>query len=52
MTMLKIGNRNRTKESTMANEVSSRSHAVFLINVDFKEKVSGEKNKTTHAKLS
>lgn len=34
MTMLKLGNRNRMKEPTMANEVSSRSHAVFLMTVE------------------
>jgi len=29
MAMLKIGNKNRTKEKTGANDVSSRSHAIL-----------------------
>lgn len=36
MTMLKVGNRNRMKEPTMANEVSSRSHAIFMLTVEVK----------------
>lgn len=42
MTMLKVGNRNRMKEPTMANEVSSRSHAVFMLTVESEDKDSQE----------
>jgi len=31
MALLKVGNRNRSKEATEANEVSSRSHAVLQV---------------------
>lgn len=31
MTMLKIGNKNRMKEATGANDVSSRSHAILMV---------------------
>ena len=31
ITMLKIGNKNRMKEPTGANEVSSRSHAILMV---------------------
>lgn len=37
MSNLRKGNRNRTQESTGANEFSSRSHAVLQISVAFKE---------------
>ena len=30
-TVLKVGNRNRSKESTGANEASSRSHAILKL---------------------
>ena len=43
MTMLKLGSRNRMKEPTMANEVSSRSHAVFLMTVE--TTISGKNGK-------
>lgn len=41
MALLKVGNKNRSKESTDANKESSRSHAIFSINVEGKEKASG-----------
>lgn len=49
MTILKIGNKNRSKEPTDANEVSSRSHAVFQLSV---ESTTNETKETTVAKLS
>lgn len=41
MNLLLIGNRRRTTEATNANQTSSRSHAVFQININ---KVSKTKN--------
>jgi kinesin family protein 18/19 len=41
MNHLLIGNRRRTTEATNANQTSSRSHAVFQININ---KVSKTKN--------
>lgn len=37
-TVLKVGNKNRTNESTGANDVSSRSHAILQIHIEVKEK--------------
>lgn len=51
VSMLRIGNKNRTMESTSANDVSSRSHAVFILNLELKEKVYQEKQKIISAKL-
>ena len=51
MTMLKLGNRNRMKEPTMANEVSSRSHAVFLMTVET-TLTNGPKKEIQTARLS
>jgi kinesin family member 18/19 len=42
MAMLRVGNKNRTKEPTEANEVSSRSHAVFQISVEVTPNNGGE----------
>lgn len=47
LTMIKIGNKNRTKEATASNEASSRSHAVVLMSVEVIENSPegvGEKN--------
>ncbi len=38
MALLKIGNRNRSKEYTGANEASSRSHAILQVHVEVNEK--------------
>lgn len=38
MALLKVGNKNRSKESTDANKESSRSHAVLQLQVESKEK--------------
>jgi kinesin family member 18/19 len=43
MTMLKLGSRNRMKEPTLANEVSSRSHAIFLMTVEITTNEGGKK---------
>ena len=42
MRSLLEGNKRRTTESTAANEVSSRSHAVLIITVENKTKGSGK----------
>lgn len=41
MSLLKVGNKNRTKESTDANKESSRSHAILQLSIESKEKASG-----------
>ena len=38
MTLLRIGNKNRTTEATDVNETSSRSHAVLQIIIEYKDK--------------
>ena len=52
MKYLFIGNKNRTQESTGANEVSSRSHAVFQITVDYTDKGEKTDGETKSGKLS
>lgn len=52
MRVLREGNKQRSKESTAANEVSSRSHAVLQITVEFKEKSHGTSSDVNVAKLS
>jgi len=44
MKMLTVGDQNRTKEKTLANEVSSRSHAVMMLVVDCKNPMTGDIN--------
>lgn len=51
MKYLLKGNKNRTQESTGANETSSRSHAVFQITVEYVDKGNGEAE-TKSGKLS
>ena len=52
LSILKKGNKNRTTESTNANETSSRSHAILQINVNYKEKVSGINYEIKYGKLN
>jgi len=52
MTMFKVGNKNRVKEPTMANEVSSRSHAVFLMTLETEESVEGKISQKYISRLS
>lgn len=47
-----VGNRNRSKEATEANEVSSRSHAVLQVQVEIKEMEQGIDEEVRYAKLS
>eukprot|EP01022_Parablepharisma_sp_SALTPOND_P028966 TRINITY_DN72143_c0_g1_i1.p1 TRINITY_DN72143_c0_g1~~TRINITY_DN72143_c0_g1_i1.p1 ORF type:complete len:836 (-),score=45.37 TRINITY_DN72143_c0_g1_i1:1378-3885(-) len=44
MNTLSIGDQKRTKEKTLANEVSSRSHAVMILVVDSKNAMTGDMN--------
>ena len=50
--ILKRGNRNRTQESTGANETSSRSHAILQVSIEYKEKNSGIDYQIKFSKLS
>ncbi|KAL4486672.1 hypothetical protein ABPG72_022147 [Tetrahymena utriculariae] len=52
MALLKVGNRNRTKEATEANEASSRSHAVLQVQVEIKQVEQGPQEEVKYAKLS
>ena len=52
MKYLFIGNKNRTQESTGANETSSRSHAVFQITVEYTDKGFENSNEIKSGKLS
>lgn len=49
MQLLKQGNTNRITHATFMNEVSSRSHAIFTIAIESRDKLS---NKTTVGKLN
>jgi len=50
--ILKIGNKNRTKEMTNANEASSRSHAVFQVSLEERDKNQGVDEEVNMAKFS
>lgn len=52
MTLLRIGNKNRTTESTDANDTSSRSHAILQIMIEFKDRTSGIETEMNYSKLS
>lgn len=52
MTLLRLGNKNRTTEATNANEASSRSHAILQIVIEFKDKFSGVDTDVNYSKLS
>ncbi|EAR82018.2 kinesin motor catalytic domain protein (macronuclear) [Tetrahymena thermophila SB210] len=52
MALLKVGNRNRTKEATEANEASSRSHAVLQVQVEIKQLEQGPQEEVKYSKLS
>jgi kinesin family protein 18/19 len=49
---IRLGNKRRTQEPTMANETSSRSHAVLQITVEHKDKASGVSSDIMVGKLS
>ena len=50
--LLNVGGRNRTQSSTKANEASSRSHAVFQINIQQRDRGSGTASKIKTATLT
>ena len=52
LSLLIHGNMNRTTEATMANETSSRSHAVFQISCAYRDKNSGIRAEIFAGKLS
>lgn len=52
MELLEKGNRNRTKCATKANETSSRSHAVFQINLQLKSGSSGPHTRVSTGTLT
>ena len=52
MNLLLIGNRRRTTEATNANQTSSRSHAVFQINVNRVSRTKSTNVETLLGKLS
>ena len=52
LSILKKGNKNRTTESTNANETSSRSHAILQIMVTYKNKASGVNYEIKFGKLN
>lgn len=52
MTLLRIGNKNRTTEATDANETSSRSHAILQVVIEYRDKNSGVETQINFAKLS
>ena len=54
LNLLKKGNRNRTTEETDSNESSSRSHAIFQINISYIEKNNNDiiNNEIKYGKLN
>jgi kinesin family protein 18/19 len=52
MNQLLIGNKRRTTEATNANQTSSRSHAVFQINISKQSKTRNTNVETLSGKLS
>ncbi|CAD8097559.1 unnamed protein product [Paramecium sonneborni] len=52
LSLLKVGNRNRSKEATDANKESSRSHAILQIQVECKDKAAGLQEQIIQSKFS
>jgi kinesin family protein 18/19 len=52
MEYLALGNRNRKTEATLANQVSSRSHAVLQLTISHSYRQSGGKENVVDSKLS
>ena len=50
--LLYLGNQNRTTEATDANDESSRSHAILLVTVEYKERDSGTEAEVKVGKFS
>ncbi|CAD8173830.1 unnamed protein product [Paramecium octaurelia] len=52
LSLLKVGNRNRSKEATDANKESSRSHAILQVQVECKDKAAGLQEQIIQSKFS
>lgn len=52
ISLINNGNKRRTCEATMANEVSSRSHAVLQVSVEYRDKAAGSEAEIVSGKLS
>ena len=50
-TVLKVGAANRSKEETVLNEASSRSHAILIVKTEAKDKAQGVKEEASMGKL-
>ena len=50
--LLELGNRNRKTEATMANQVSSRSHAILQLNICHKFRLNNGRDSMVESKLS
>ncbi|CAD8097370.1 unnamed protein product [Paramecium primaurelia] len=52
LALLKVGNKNRSKEATDANKESSRSHAILQLQVESKERAAGIQEQIIQSKFS
>ncbi|CAD8110484.1 unnamed protein product [Paramecium sonneborni] len=52
LALLKVGNKNRSKEATDANKESSRSHAILQLQVESKDKAAGIQEQIIQSKFS
>ncbi|CAD8105985.1 unnamed protein product [Paramecium sonneborni] len=52
LALLKVGNKNRSKEATDANKESSRSHAILQLQVETKDKAAGIQEQIIQSKFS
>lgn len=49
---MKVGSKNRSKDSTIANDASSRSHAIFQISIESVDKAEGLEKEIVISKMS
>ncbi|CAD8201892.1 unnamed protein product [Paramecium octaurelia] len=52
LALLKVGNKNRSKEATDANKESSRSHAILQLQVESKDRAGGLQEQVIQSKFS
>ncbi|CAK60116.1 unnamed protein product (macronuclear) [Paramecium tetraurelia] len=52
LALLKVGNKNRSKEATDANKESSRSHAILQLQIESKERATGIQEQIIQSKFS